>query len=99
MKSANTDKDRCFLLKYVCSVFKEVKPAEASLVPLMNLNDNVYDHTITNSYELRGYQKSIIEMELEEKRKDKGMLWQQTKESILEARGIISSNNSITGQA
>ena len=36
-------------------------------------------------------------MELEEKRKDKGMLWQQTKESILEARGIISSNNSITG--
>ena len=37
-------------------------------------------------------------MELEEKRKDKGMLWQQTKESILEARGIISSNNSITGQ-
>ena len=46
----------------------------------------------------RGYQKSIIEMELEEKRKDKGMLWQQTKESILEARGIISSNNSITGQ-
>ena len=76
-----------------------MKPAEASLVPLMNLNDNVYDHTITNSYELRGYQKSIIEMELEEKRKDKGMLWQQTKESILEARGIISSNNSITGQA
>ena len=63
----------------------------------MNLNDN-YDLTITNSYELRGYQKSIIEMELEEKRKDKGMLWQQTKESILEARGIISSNNSITGQ-
>ena len=54
--------------------------------------------TITNSFESRGYQKSIIEMELEEKRKDKGMLWQQTKESILEARGIISSNNSITGQ-
>ena len=53
---------------------------------------------ITNSFESRGYQKSIIEMELEEKRKDKGMLWQQTKESILEARGIISSNNSITGQ-
>ena len=46
----------------------------------------------------RGYQKSIIEMELEEQRKDKGMLWQQTKESILEARGIISSNNSITGE-
>ena len=43
----------------------------------------------------RGYQKSIIEMELEEQRRDKGMLWQQTKESILEARGIISSTNSI----
>ena len=71
---------------------KELKPAEASLVLLTNLNDNFL------SCELRGYQKSIIEMELEEKRKDKGMLWQQTKESILEARGIISSNNSITGQ-
>ena len=35
-------------------------------------------------------------MELEEQRRDKGQLWQQTKESILEARGIISSNNSIT---
>ena len=34
-------------------------------------------------------------MELEEQRRDKGMLWQQTKESILEARGIISSTNSI----
>ena len=45
----------------------------------------------------RGYQKSIIEMELEEQRRGQGMLWQQTKESILEARGILSSSNSLTG--
>ena len=46
----------------------------------------------------RGYQKSIIEMELEEQRRGQGMLWQQTKESILEARGILSSSNSLTGK-
>jgi hypothetical protein len=45
----------------------------------------------------RGYQKSIIEKELEEQRKDQGMLWKQTKESILEAREILSSSDSITG--
>ena len=37
-------------------------------------------------------------MELEEQRRDKGQLWQQTKESILEARGIISSTNSLSGE-
>ena len=45
----------------------------------------------------RGYQKSIIEMELEEQRRGQGMLWQQTKESILEARGLLGSSNSLTG--
>ena len=46
----------------------------------------------------RGYQKSIIEMELEEQRRGQGMLWQQTKESILEARGILTSSNYLTGK-
>ena len=46
----------------------------------------------------RGYQKSIIEMELEEQRRGQGMLWQQTKESILEARGCLSSSHSLTGK-
>ena len=45
----------------------------------------------------RGYQKSIIEKELEDQRKDQGKLWQQTKESILEAREILQSSDSITG--
>ena len=46
----------------------------------------------------RGYQKSIIEKELEEQRRDQGLLWKQTKESILEAREILSSTDSITGE-
>ena len=45
----------------------------------------------------RGYQKSIIEKELEDQRKDQGKLWQQTKESIIEAREILKSSDSITG--
>ena len=45
----------------------------------------------------RGYQKSIIEKELEDQRKDQGKLWQQTKESIIEARELLKSSDSITG--
>ena len=65
-----------------------------------NFNRSVRKFRTANNELLgsRGYQKSIIEMELEEQRRGQGMLWQQTKESILEARGILSSSNSLAGR-